>query len=84
MTRMEVATSADIPRVIDHITRDFMPGNPLKRSLGFAEEKIPAWQMMRLHLILRPMLMNGTSVIAISGRNEIVGKYSLTPFQIGT
>ena len=77
MTRMEVATTADIPRVVDHITQDFMPGNPLKRSLGFATENIPAWQMMRLHVILRPMLMDGTSVLAISGKNEIVGKYSI-------
>ena len=76
MIRMELATAADITRVIDLITKDFMPGNPLKRSLGFAKESRTAWEIGRLHLILRPMLMNGTSVLAIDEDNEIVGKYS--------
>ena len=72
---MEIATSGDITKVIDHITRDFMPGNPLKRSLGFAKKERTAWELGRLHMILKPMLRNGTSVIAVDTRSRIVGMY---------
>ena len=75
--RMKLATTSDINNVLDSVYKDFMPGEPVSRSMGFVKEGRvemgKVWKMMTKGFI-KPMLSKGTSIIAVNEKDEIVGK----------
>ena len=75
--RMKLATSSDINKVLDSVYKDFMPGEPVSRSMGFVKdgrvEMGKVWKMMN-KVFIKPMLTKGTSIIAVNEKDEIVGK----------
>ena len=77
--RMRLATSRDIDKVMNHFYEDFMPGEPCSRSLGFVKDgKVEAGKVWRSlnKMFLKPMLSGGTSVIAVTEKDEIVGEHT--------
>ena len=67
-------------KVWDHFLQEFCPAEPCFRSIGIFKEdnlstmggKITKWLMKKY--FIKPMLNNGTSVIAFNDAGEIVGK----------
>ena len=74
-----MATPQDIDKVMNHLFDEFMTGEPCCRSIFFKDGKADVgkvWSML-YKVFMKPILTDGTSIIAVNEKDEIVGKQEI-------